>query len=75
MKKFLTVILTLCLVFAVVPMGALGMTASAATVASGTTGSCTWTLDGTVLTISGNGNMGSNYSFVERPWEQMLQVL
>ena len=24
---------------------------------SGTTGDCTWTLDGTVLTISGNGKM------------------
>lgn len=70
MKNFLTVILTLCLVFAVVLM-----TASAETATSGTTGDCTWTLDGTVLTISGNGNMGSNYSFVERPWEQMLQVL
>ncbi len=28
---------------------------------SGTTGDCTWSLDGTVLTISGNGEMGDYY--------------
>ena len=38
--------------------------ASAAT--GGTTGDCTWTLDGTVLTISDNGNMG--YHDPNRPW-------
>lgn len=35
---------------------------------SGTTGSCTWTLDGTSLTISGEGAM-ANYSWSsDRPW-------
>lgn len=32
---------------------------NAETVASGTTGSCVWSLDGTTLTISGNGKMAS----------------
>lgn len=41
-------------------MDAFKFKASAATVTSGTTGNCTWTLDGTVLTISGNGAM-ENY--------------
>lgn len=36
--------------------------ANAADVTSGTTGDCTWTLDGTVLTISGNGKMYEYYS-------------
>ncbi len=37
----------------------------AAGATSGTTGDCTWTLDGTVLTISGTGAMGWCYS---KPW-------
>ena len=43
-----------------VPTGAFSITAFAET-RSGTTGDCTWTLDGTVLTISGNGAM-ANYN-------------
>ncbi|MBR3838017.1 MAG: leucine-rich repeat domain-containing protein [Clostridia bacterium] len=34
----------------------------------GTTGDCTWTLDGTKLTISGNGKMGDYTSTNEAPW-------
>ena len=68
MKKFLSVILTICLVIAMVPMGAFSITASAETATSGTTGDCTWTLDGTVLTISGNGKM-YNYAYLDKsPW-------
>ena len=38
--------------------------------AYGTTGNCTWTLDGTVLTISGNGSM-ANYKYNEKAsWRQ-----
>ena len=59
MKKILSMILAVVLIFAVLPLGAI--TASAAT--SGTTGDCTWTLDGTVLTISGNGAMDNSYFF------------
>ena len=64
MKKFLSLILAVCLVIAMVPMGAFSVTASAET-ATGTTGDCTWTLDGTVLTISGNGEMGD---YEGTPW-------
>ena len=35
---------------------------------SGTTGTCTWALDGTVLTISGNGKMDSYSDYDEAPW-------
>ncbi|MBQ7779638.1 MAG: leucine-rich repeat domain-containing protein [Clostridia bacterium] len=35
---------------------------------SGSTGDCTWTLDGKVLTISGNGDMGMNTWFTTPPW-------
>lgn len=52
-KKLLSFLLTAALVLSFLPLGLLDMTASAAT--SGTTGKCTWSLDGTVLTISGNG--------------------
>ena len=53
MKKVLAILLSVLLLFAALPLGALSV--SAAT--SGTTGSCTWTLNGTELTISGNGAM------------------
>ena len=64
MKKFLSLILAVCLVIAMVPMGAFSVTASAET-ATGTTGDCTWTLDGTVLTISGKGEIGD---YEGTPW-------
>lgn len=40
------------------------------TVASGTTGDCTWKIEGTKLTISGNGKMGSydNWDDNTAPW-------
>ena len=59
MKKILSIILVCCLLLISVPF-----TASAAVdtsvvgeITSGTTGDCTWTLDGTTLTISGSGAM------------------
>lgn len=55
MKKLLSFLLSVMLILSVVPMGLFSITASAAT--SGKTGDCTWSLDGTVLTISGNGAM------------------
>ncbi|MBQ3215823.1 MAG: hypothetical protein IJB11_06880 [Oscillospiraceae bacterium] len=48
MKRFLSFILAAVLIFSLLPP----LPARAAT--SGTTGSCTWTLNGTELTISGN---------------------
>ena len=55
MKKILAVILSLSLLITVCPFGLFTFSVSAAT--SGKTGDCTWKLDGTVLTISGNGEM------------------
>ena len=62
MKKVLAILLSTLLLFTALPLGALSV--SAAT--SGTTGSCTWTLNGTVLTISGNGAMEDRYNY--KPW-------
>ena len=56
LKKALSIILTLAVMLTVLPFGLFSMTASAAT--TGETGDCTWSLDGTTLTISGNGVMG-----------------
>ena len=53
MKKMLSSLLVCVMLLTTVPMGAVAL--SAAT--SGTTGDCTWTLDGTHLTISGKGAM------------------
>lgn len=58
MKKLIAIFTSVLLLCAMLPLSAVGV--SAAT--SGTTGDCTWTLDGTHLTISGNGKMG-NYSY------------
>ncbi len=55
MKKILSVFLALVLLMSVCPFGLFTFSASAAT--SGTTGDCIWTLNDTVLTISGNGAM------------------
>lgn len=63
-KKLLVVILSVMLIFAVLPIGSIHLSATAT---SGTTGKCTWSLDGTVLTISGNGNMDYSYSS-SQPW-------
>ena len=67
-RKIISLVMAVCIVFtlfAVVPFSA------SAEVTSGTTGDCSWTLDGTHLTISGNGEMG-NYDIYIRgglaPW-------
>ncbi len=69
MKKIISFILTICLMLSIFPAG-LSFPASAYGFAnSGTTGDCTWILDGTKLTISGNGRM-ENYSpeYDVAPW-------
>ena len=63
MKKILSLVSTLLLFVSSMPFG---FSAKAATVTSGKTGDCTWTLDGTVLTISGKGKM-EDYD-ESRPW-------
>ena len=65
MKKLLSILLTICLMLTVLPFGVFNLTASAVT--SGTTGECTWSLNGTVLTIGGHGGMG-NFLFDSPPW-------
>lgn len=57
-------------VFTVVPFGVSAADIDCTTSGdgeSGTTGDCTWRIDGTTLTISGKGNMGS-YDFGPAPW-------
>ena len=57
MKRVLSIMLSTVMMISLLTMGLFSVTASAAT--TGTTGAaCTWSLDGTVLTISGNGKMG-----------------
>lgn len=41
----------------------------------GTTGDCTWTLDGTVLTISGNGAMADYDSASPAPWGNIARTV
>lgn len=54
LKKSLSIILTAILIVLSMPNGLFGLNANAT---SGTTGDCAWFLEGTVLTISGNGAM------------------
>ena len=63
LKKLLSVILTVLLIFTAVPMGLFGITTSAENETSGTTGGCKWSFDenSLTLTISGNGKM-ADYS-------------
>ena len=65
MKKILVIFLICSLLFCCMSTDMFSITASAAT--SGTTGDCTWLLDGTVLTISGAGAMGT-YAYNGGPW-------
>ena len=68
MKRIATILVAAAMIFGLLP--AVAMPASAVT--SGTTGDCTWTLDGTVLTISGNGAMKDQYN----PWgEEITEVI
>lgn len=63
-KKLLSIFLAAVILIAALPFGIFNV--SAAT--SGTTGDCTWTLDGTVLTISGNGAMEDYIEESSKPW-------
>ena len=60
LKKFLSFILSLELIFTAAPfLPMITALATSSSVKSGSTGSCKWSLDGMVLTISGNGEMGN----------------
>ena len=56
-KKIISLLLTVLLIITALPLTAVSSFA-ADKITSGVTGDCTWSLDGTVLTISGNGEMG-----------------
>ena len=66
-KRIFSVLLTLTMAFVSFPM-AFSFDTAAASATSGKTGDCTWTLDGTVLTISGNGAMADYTSSKRAPW-------
>ena len=63
LKKITAILISVLLIVSIMPVSIF-----AAEVTSGTTGDCTWTLDGTVLTISGNGEMGNYSEFERTPW-------
>ncbi len=71
MKKLLSILLAVVLLVSVCPFGLFTFSASAEeTATSGTTGDCTWTFDGSVLTISGNGEMADYTPSSETPFEK-----
>ena len=72
MKKLFAFVLAVVLIISAVPLGAFQFDVSAETVTSGTTGDCTWILDGTVLTISGNGEMGDYEYLIKAPWGNFI---
>lgn len=63
MKKLLAILTCVLLLCASIPLGALSVAAAT----TGTTGDCQWRLDGTTLTIYGNGAM-EDYSYRRGPW-------
>ncbi|MBE7038984.1 MAG: leucine-rich repeat domain-containing protein, partial [Ruminococcaceae bacterium] len=68
MKKFTSVLVTLCMFFAL--MG--GMMVNAAS-GDGTTGAVTWSLDANgVFTVSGEGAMEDYASVVDVPWKDSM---
>lgn len=72
MKKVLSMLLALTMVLILLPTGVFSV--SAAT--SGTTGDCTWSVKGSVLTISGKGEMGSYFPpHVDTPWVGFTKVV
>lgn len=71
-KRIISLILSLVLVLSVFSVAPLSAAAEEADIAaegatSGTTGDCTWVLNGTELTISGSGSMGT-YWYGDAPW-------
>ncbi len=66
-KKIISLLLSVLMIITALPLTAVNSFA-ADVVKSGTTGECTWILDGTVLTISVNGKMGDYNGSENRPW-------
>ena len=61
-KRLISIILVFCMCVALIPFSIF----SASAAKSGEVGSCTWRLEGTTLTISGNGSMGESMNGC--PW-------
>ena len=70
MRKLISVLTAIFLLVACLPLGAVSVSADT----SGTTGDCTWVLDGTHLTISGNGPMADYEWRIEGtfPWDKNI---
>ena len=70
MKRILSLIIAIALVFSMIPTEWIGIKALAVATASGTCGdNLIWTLDSEgILTISGTGNMGNYSSSGSAPW-------
>ena len=68
-KKFLSLILSFVLLFTAAPfLSIITAFAESSNATSGTTGDCTWKIKGTVLTISGNGEMENYSESSSMPW-------
>jgi len=65
-KKIISLLLSVLMIITSIPLTAVNSFAEAPT--SGTTGDCTWSLDGTVLTVTGNGKMGDYTANQVSPW-------
>lgn len=70
MKKVISSILVVCYILALVPAVMVAVSTK-----KGTTGDCTWTLTGTVLTISGNGKMGDYGGGRSVPWNDKIDKI
>ena len=70
LKSVLSIALALAIVFssAVVGLSEIDLGVNVSAALGGTTGECTWSLDGTVLTISGNGVMSDYEHSDAAPW-------
>ena len=71
-RKIISVLLSILMIITSVPLMAVESFA-ADEITSGVTGDCTWSLDGTVLTISGNGKMEDyGYNAKKAPWGTLI---
>lgn len=71
-KKTISIILVFLLIITALPLAAYAAEDSSVSVSasSGTTGDCTWSVEGDVLTISGSGATGSLSSLLSSPpWD------
>ena len=61
MKKFFLALISIFILLSAFPLNSFASSC-------GITGDCTWTLNGTVLTISGNGSMEFYSEYYQAPW-------